>query len=362
MTRTSAGTAEVSDADDRGETAALPATRSAPRRLVPGLTVVTVAAGLAVTAGSLVPIIGAPVLAIGIGMALGPLARRLGWPVASGARFAGRYVLQAAIVVFGSGLSLGAVAQVGLASLPVMLGTLTACLGMAWLAGRALRVPGDLRALIASGTGICGASAIGAVAPVIAASEASVAYAMSTIFVFNLVAVVLFPVVGHLLGLGAHAFGLWAGTAVNDTSSVAAAGYAFGRAAGDYAVMVKLTRALMIIPVVLAAAALARRRATAGATPASPAPVRLHRIVPAFIPMFLLAAAANTVGVVPRAAHSALGVVAAVGLAMAMAGVGLGIRPSDLRRAGPRPVLFGGVLSLTVAVMGLALQVLPSPY
>jgi uncharacterized integral membrane protein (TIGR00698 family) len=310
--------------------------------------------GLAVGVGRLLPVVGAPVVAIALGMLMGQLATVAGWPVAAGSRVAGRYVLQGAIVAFGTGLSLTSVLRVGLSSLPVMLGTLAACAGVAGLAGRLLRIDGDLRTLIGAGTGICGASAIGAVAPVIVAGEAAVGYAMSTIFVFNVAAVLVFPAVGHLLGLGAHSFGLWAGTAVNDTSSVTAAAYAYGRAAGDYAIVVKLCRALMIIPLVLVVALLRHRRRT------SPAPTRprIGRLVPPFLPLFLLAALANSVGAVPRGTHPLLGFAATLGVAVAMAGVGLGIQPADLRRAGIRPLLFGLVLSLTVAGTGLGLQAL----
>ncbi|MEU3454138.1 putative sulfate exporter family transporter [Micromonospora sp. NPDC006766] len=317
--------------------------------------------------------VGAPVLAIVGGMLAGPLARRRRWAIDPGARFAGRYVLQAAIVIFGLGLSLAAVVRIGVSSLPVMLGTLAACFAVAALAGRALGVPADLRLLIGSGTGICGASAIGAIAPVIAAGEAAIGYAMSTIFVFNLLAVLIFPAVGHLLGLDAASFGLWAGTAINDTSSVVAAGYAYSRAAGDEAVAVKLVRALMIIPLVLAVA-LARHRAPAGDTGGCGVPVRpaagpsgkervagrlrVSRLVPTFIPLFLLAAAVNTLGLVPDRARDGLGLAATVALAVAMAGIGLGISTGDLRRSGIRPLLLGGLLSLTVAVTGLGLQTL----
>jgi uncharacterized membrane protein YadS len=183
------------------------------------------------------------------------------------------------------------------------------------------------------------------------------------------VAVVAFPVVGHLLGLSAHSFGLWAGTAVNDTSSVTAAGYAYGRAAGDYAIVVKLCRALMIIPLVLGVAVLRERRraspeqgsavlsASGAGAPATTRP-RLRRLVPPFLALFLVAALVNSVGLVPRNAHTVLASAATTGVAIAMAGIGLGIRPTDLRRTGLRPMLFGGLLSLTVALTGLGLQAL----
>ena len=129
----------------------------------------------------------------------------------------------------------------GQSSLPVLLGTLAVALLGARLLGRALSIDNDLRTLIGVGTGICGASAIAATDAVISASEADVSYAITTIFTFNVIAVLTFPTIGRLLSLSPHSFGLWAGTAVNDMSSVVAASSIFGRGATSFAVVVKLT-------------------------------------------------------------------------------------------------------------------------
>ena len=109
-----------------------------------------------------------------------------------------------------------------------------------------------LSSLISAGTGICGGTAVATLSQVIDADDSDVAYAISATFIFDVVMVILFPIMGAALGLSDMAFGLWAGTAVNDTSSVVAAGYAYSDAAGDFATIVKLTRTLSIIPVVLA--------------------------------------------------------------------------------------------------------------
>jgi uncharacterized integral membrane protein (TIGR00698 family) len=231
-----------------------------------------------------------------------------------------------------------------------MIGTLAAALGVAFLAGRALGIPGPLRTLVGVGTGICGASAIAAVSGVIEASEIDIAYAMSTIFVFNLVAVLLFPPIGHALGMSQNGFGLWAGTAVNDTSSVVAAGYAFGPVAGVHSVIVKLTRTTMIIPVV-AALGLITRRAKGGDHH-----VRWHAIIPWFLVWFLATAVLETVGVVPAAWHAGLAELAVVLITIALAAIGLSTHLGDMRRAGYRPLLLGTLTWLTVALTSLGLQ------
>jgi uncharacterized integral membrane protein (TIGR00698 family) len=333
-----------------------------PAGLLAGLAVALILGAAAAVLGHWVPVVGAPVIALLLAIGLRALLdRRLPLTVARlrpGASFAGKYLLQAAIVLFGAGLSVATVVRVGAASLPVMLGTLAVCLVAAWVLGRLLRIADPLRTLIGAGTGICGASAIAAVGPALAADATEMAYAVSTIVVFNVVAAVLFPALGHLLALGPHAFGLWAGTAVNDTSSVVATAYAYGAGAGQYAVVVKLTRSLMIVPLVLVLIARQARSAASGAPdPSTPRP-RAWRLVPPFIAAFLLTAALNSVGAVPAAWHDTLPRLAGFATAVAMAGIGLGTSFAQLRLVGLRPLALGGLLSTLTAVSSLALQAL----
>jgi uncharacterized integral membrane protein (TIGR00698 family) len=288
-------------------------------------------------AGMLAPVVGAPVFAVVAGVLLSPLARRFSWnaDVAKGP------VLQLSVVLLGAQLSLGQVVSVGAGSLPVMLGTLAVCLLLAWLVGRRLGVPRDLRTLIGVGTGICGASAIAATTPAIKAKSTDVAYAISTIFLFNVAAVLIFPPLGHALGLSQHAFGLFAGTAVNDTSSVVAAAGAYGPAAVQYAVVVKLTRTLMIIPIVLALSG--RRRSALS-------------LVPWFLVAFVGVAALHTLGVIPSSMLPILHSLALLFIAVALAAVGLSTDVAALRRAGPRPLLLGLILWVAVSLTSLGLQ------
>ncbi|MGW4102557.1 YeiH family protein [Streptomyces sp. NPDC004976] len=200
--------------------------------------------------------------------------RRPGKRFRPGVTTASKFVLQLSVVLLGCRLSLTQVVRVGGSSLPVMLGSLAACLTAAYFLGRRLGIGRDLRTLIGVGTSICGASAIAAVTPVIGAASVEVAYAVSTIFLFNIAAVLVFPILDRLLDMSQQAFGLFAGTAVNDTSSVVAAA-TYGDEAGQYAVVVKLTGTLLIIPICLWLAALTRRRASAEGTGRSPAAARV---------------------------------------------------------------------------------------
>ncbi|TNC21794.1 YeiH family protein [Amycolatopsis alkalitolerans] len=327
-------------------------TLAAKLPVAPGLSVALAVAVAATLLGRLVPIVGGPVLGIVLGAAFAgaaPAVRGPAWT--PGYAFASKPVLQTSIVVLGTGLSLPEVVRVGGHSLPVMLGTLAVALGGAWLLGRILGVHGNVRTLIGVGTGICGASAIAATTAVIGAAESEIAYAVGTIFTFNIAAVLLFPPIGHLLGMSPHEFGLWSGTAINDTSSVVAAAYAFGGGAGPYSIVVKLTRTLMLIPIVLFLAARSGRCATGDR-------VRLpwRRIVPVFLLGFLAAAALDSIGVIPSSWHPTLSDAGTFLITTALAGIGLSLRLGDLRRAGPRPLLLGGLLWLAVALSSLGLQ------
>lgn len=322
--------------------------RRVDRGLLTGILVVCVTVAVAKALAALVPSVGAPALALLLGMGL-----RLLWTPDAAARtvfrFTSKVVLQGAIVLLGATFGLGDVVRIGRSSLPLMLGTLTAALVAAWLVGRALRVDGTMQTLVGVGTAICGASAIGAVSGIVAATEGEIAYAISTIFVFNVIAVVLYPSLGHLLGLSQHAFGLWSGTAVNDTSSVVAAAYAYGHAAGNVAVVTKLARTTMLVPIALGLAVLRSRRSGGRARP-------VRRLVPAFLVWFLVASAFHSTGVVSPAVSHRLAWTATLLITAALAAIGSSSHLADMRRTGLRPLALGTVLWAVVGVSGLLLQ------
>jgi uncharacterized integral membrane protein (TIGR00698 family) len=337
---------------------------------VPGLALATGIAVVATTIGRFVPLIGGPVSGIIMGVILAT-AIKPGARLRVGIRTASTSVLQLSVVVLGSQLSLAQIAKVGLESLPVMIGTLAVCLAAAWLIGRWLGITGNLRTLIGVGTGVCGASAIAAVTPVIGAVGIDVAYAISTIFLFNIGAVLMFPIIGHVLGLSQHAFGLFAGTAVNDMSSVVATATTYGPAAANYAVVVKLVRTLMIIPVSFGLGAWAGRRDAAAeraaakdstandsATPAPAARARVHalRLVPWFFIGFILVAAANSIGLIPAAAHSGLSATSVSLITIALSAIGLSTDLAGFRRAGARPLILGASLWVIVSLTSIGLQ------
>ena len=335
--------------------------RGAPwRRQVPGVTVALGLGAAGAGLGSQVPVLGGAVLALALGVAVREVVARgpVRWTRAlePGAGTCSKVALQAAVVLLGFGLSLGQAAQAGRAALPVMLTTLTVVLVGARLLGRRLGLDDDTRTLIGVGTGICGASAIAATSAVIRARRTSITTAMATIFTFNVLGAVTFPLLGEAMGLSQVGFGTWAGTAINDTSSVVAAATAYGAVALETAVVVKLTRTLAIVPVTLALAVRQARRDRAADAPTGRTP--WTRLVPPFLVLFVLASAVTTLGWFPVAWEDGTDTAARALTAVALAGVGL-LTPVDaLRRAGWRPLALGGALSLAVALTSLGVQAL----
>jgi uncharacterized integral membrane protein (TIGR00698 family) len=318
--------------------------------ILPCVLVAAIIATAATLAARFVPLAGAPVLAIVFGIVL-RLVIALPRSLNAGFAFSSKMILQSAIVVSGFGLSLAAVATTGWETLPVTIGTIAIALVLAPIVGRMLKIDTVLEHLVGVGTAICGASAIAAVASVIEPLESDVALAIATIFFYNIVAVLTFPALGALMHMTQSQFGVWAGTAINDTSSVVAAGYAFGADAGQHATIVKLARATFILPVVAIVAVVHAREKRARGTH-----VQWRRIVPWFILWFLVAACINTAGLIPAGWHPGITQASTFLISVALAGIGVQTEVARLARSGARPLALGFVLWVAVAAVSLLLQ------
>ena len=251
--------------------------------------------------GRLFPIVGGAVIAIIAGMAVTLFIKDKS-PFLPGVKFSSKKILQAAVILLGFGLNLGVIVETGKQSLPIIICTILVSLVIAFLLHKLMRIPSKISVLVGVGSSICGGSAIAATAPVIDADDDEVAQAISVIFFFNVLAAVIFPILGSMIGFdttSGTAFGIFAGTAVNDTSSVTAAAstwdsmWGLGSATLDKAVTVKLTRTLAIIPITLALA-LYRLR---GKKDGSGGKVKLGKIFPFFILWFIAASVATTIAV-----------------------------------------------------------------
>ncbi len=223
-------------------------------RKLPGLLLCLLLALPAWYLGRLFPIIGAPVFAILLGMLLALFYEHRD-KTKEGISFTSKYILQTAVVLLGFGLNLTQVMAVGMQSLPIIISTIATALLVAYGSQKWLRIDVNTATLVGVGSSICGGSAIAATAPVIKAKDDEVAKAISVIFLFNMLAALLFPSLGQLLGLSNEGFAIFAGTAVNDTSSVTATATAWDALHHsntlDGATIVKLTRTLAILPITL---------------------------------------------------------------------------------------------------------------
>lgn len=320
-----------------------------------GIAICVCIAAAAVLCGSYVPLVGAPLFAIALGVLVANAVPAIVLQRSLRISDLGKLALKVGIVLLGGSLNLADIVHTGLGSLPLLAVTMASGLICALWLGKSMGIDWRMRCLIGVGTTICGGSAIAALAPVIRAKAEDIAYSITVVFFFNMVAVFTFPALGHLLGLSDHGFGVWAGTAVNDTSAVVAAGFAFSQAAGTTATIVKLTRTTLIIPVVLAfglALPFLDKESTGKSQSLAK---RVYAAVPTFIILFVLAAAANTAGLM--GSHS-LQIQTAGRLVMvvALAAVGLQGHWRAFVGAGSKPLLLGLMTWFVVAVSSLAVQ------
>ena len=311
--------------------------------------------------GNAVPMIGGPVFAILIGMLLSQLLKNKE-PYRAGITYTSKKILQYAVILLGFGLNLNVIFETGKQSLPIIVGTITVSLCTAALLKRGLGVPSKVGTLVGVGSSICGGSAIAATAPVIEADDEEVAQAISVIFFFNILAALLFPMLGNLLGFSTttgEAFGIFAGTAVNDTSSVTAtaatwdAMHGLGSQTLDKAVTVKLTRTLAIIPITLVLA-LSRAKASGGDST-----FHIKKIFPFFILFFIGASVITTAAVsfgVPVSAFDPLKTLSKFFIIMAMAAIGLNTNIVKLIKSGAKPLLLGFCCWTAITVTSLLTQ------
>lgn len=297
------------------------------------------------------PIIGGPVFGILLGMVLNGIRRPDSFE--KGISFTAKKILQYSIILLGFDMNLFHVLDIGAKSFSVMIFTILTSFAVAIAVGRLLHLKFKTTTLIGAGTAICGGSAIAAVAPVIDATEKDVAFSISTIFLFNVIAVFLFPFLGHLMSMTDAAFGMWAGTAINDTSSVVAAGYSYSEAAGGLATITKLTRALMIVPVCLMMAVIVARRNRQSDKDNT---FSIQRIFPFFIAWFVVASVVNTTGVLPVELTHFLSQAGKFLIIMAMTAIGLHTNLLALLRNGLRPIALGLACWFSVATVSLIIQ------
>lgn len=305
--------------------------------------------------GTLLPVVGGPVFAILIGMVVTLLLKDK-QAVQPGIGFTSKKILQYAVILLGFGMNLTDILLKGKQSLPIIIATISTSLIIAALMFALMKMPYKISALVGVGSSICGGSAIAAAAPVVGADDEEIAQSISVIFLFNIAAALLFPTLGHLLGLSNEGFGLFAGTAINDTSSVTAAASAWDGVHGSNtlqaATIVKLTRTLAIIPVSLMLAFIRVKTEKNKDT----ANIQLKQIFPVFILFFILASVITTVFNLPAIVTSPLKNLSKFFIIMAMAAIGLNTNIIRLIKTGGKPILMGFCCWVGITCVSLCMQ------
>ena len=314
--------------------------------------------------GQFFPIIGGAIIAIILGMIVNLFIKNKKAPLESGIKFVSKKILQWAVILLGFGMDLMVVFETGKQSLPIIICTIAISLIISFVLCKVLHIPGKISTLVGVGSSICGGSAVAATAPVIDADDEEVAQAISVIFFFNIIAAIEFPILGQAVGFDTNsgeAFGVFAGTAVNDTSSVTAAAstwdsmFNLGTATLDKAVIVKLTRTLAIIPItlVLAFVRTKKEKNSEGGK------VSFKKIFPFFILYFIAASIITTVALqmgVSASVFKPIKTLSKFFIVLAMAAIGLNTDIVRLIKTGGKPIIMGGCCFVGIAAVSLLMQ------
>ncbi|WP_353096606.1 putative sulfate exporter family transporter [Tissierella praeacuta] len=329
------------------------------KKYLSGIILTVILAYAAIIISDFIPgkLISAGVFSLLLGMAINPIVSNYNI-FNDGMSFVSKKILKFSIILMGGTLSFSQVFEVGKYSLFVMIFTLFTAFAGGYYLGKLFKMNWKLSGLISAGTGICGGSAVAAIAPTIDAEPNDIAYAISATFIFDIIMVVLFPIAGKYFGMSDLGYGLWTGTAVNDTSSVVAAGYAFSDAAGNFSLIVKLTRTLSIVPAVLIFSFINERLNSKKVTGFNMEKrnINLKKIFPWFIMMFLVMVGIKSLGAISDLASSKISVVSKFFMVMSLGAIGLKTNFKEVSKSGFLPMLHGFIISALVVVVSFAVQ------
>ena len=312
--------------------------------------------------GKIFPVIGGAVIAIIAGMIVTMFWNDKG-KAEAGIKWTSKIILQTAVVLLGFGMNLGVIFQTGKQSLPIIICTITTSLIIAWILKKVLKVPANTSILVGVGSSICGGSAIAATAPVIDADDDEIAQSIAVIFFFNVLAAIFFPILGQAIGfdtLHGDAFGIFAGTAINDTSSVTAAAstwdsmWNLGSETLNKAVTVKLTRTLAIIPITLGLSLIRTKKSAKEVKQTTK--FSLKRAFPMFIFYFVIAAIITTICVHMGVDFQPIKELSKFMIIMAMAAIGLNSNVIQLIKTGGKPIIVGASCWCGITIVSLIMQ------
>lgn len=329
------------------------------KEFVPGVLLCLAVAVTAVIANNVLPLdlFGIALLSLLIGMALNPIISKYEY-LDHGINWTSKRILRVGIILTGISLSFAQVVQAGKYAVLLLVFTLGTAFGVGYICRKVFKINWKLSSLLSVSTAICGGTAVATVGPVIKAKDKEIAYALSATFVFDLLTVVLFPWFGKLIGLTDTGYGLWVGTSVNDTSSVIAAGYAFSDAAGALATIVKLTRTLFIVPIVLIFSWIYAKKELQSSNQHKRADIKISKIFPWFILGFLGMVAVRSTGFLSTSTVSGIATAAKFMLATALGAIGMKTSFKEVAGVGVKPMVAGIIIDSSVVVVALFAQAL----
>lgn len=312
--------------------------------------------------GHWLPVVGGPVFGILLGMVVTLFVKDKTF-IKAGMSYTSKKILQYAVILLGFGMNISAVLEKGAQSLPIILVTIGTALITGFVVSKILKIKKNVGILVSAGSSICGGSAIAAVAPVVNAQDDEIAQSISVIFLFNILAALLFPTLGDILKLSNEGFGIFAGTAVNDTSSVTAAASAWDGIHNsntlEDATIVKLTRTLAIIPITLVLALIQilqeKNKKNTGDNEVTGS-YSLLKIFPWFVIWFLAASLITTFFNLPPSLINALKWLSKFFIIMAMTAIGLNTNIIKLVKTGGKPIVLGFICWIFITASSLSMQ------
>ena len=327
------------------------------KTLIPGILLCIGIALLSIFINSILPVdlIGIALISLLLGMLLNPLISKYK-PYWEGIDWTSKRILRIGIILAGITLSFSQVFQAGKYALILMAFTLTTAFGVGYICRKVFKINWKLSNLLSVSTAICGGTAVATLGPVIEADDKEVAYALSATFIFDLLTVIAFPWIGKLIGLSDTSYGLWVGTAVNDTSSVVAAGYAFSEAAGALATIVKLTRTLFIVPVVLIFSWIYTKKKKQENNFQKQTKVKVSKIFPWFIIGFLIFVGIRSIGLLSESTVEIISNMSKFLMATALGAIGLKTSFKEVSGVGIKPMIAGVVIDISVVIVSFFAQ------
>ncbi|WP_210994102.1 YeiH family protein [Acholeplasma granularum] len=324
------------------------------RKIMPGILLSFTIAVFAILINNILPIdlIGAALISLLLGMLLNPIISKKA-QFQKGIDWSGKYILRLGIILAGISLSFAQVLEGGKYALILLTFTFITAFGVGVICKNIFKIDWKLSSLLSVSTAICGGTAVATVGPVIEAEDHKIAYALSATFIFDLLTVILFPWIGMLLGMSDTTYGLWVGTSVNDTSSVVAAGYAFSEAAGSLATIVKLTRTLFIVPIVLFFSWFYAKKKQKNSDILETNKIKLTAIFPWFILGFIAFVGIRSLNILSDSSVNIISTTSKFFMATALGAIGLKTSFNEVKGVGAKPVAAAIIIDISVVIVSM---------